>query len=642
MNETVIHKLNSEKITIWLIILTAAILRFFNLGEMSLSNDELSSLVRVRYDSFSEMISNGVYIDFHPAGLQSFLYYWVKIFGDDTFILRFPFVISSLVSIWLIYRIGKKWYNDLTAFLSASAFAFLIFTILYSQLARMYSPGIMFSLLTVYFWTNYLFPADKKNRNRSWFGWIISMSAALHLHYFSFLFVGIVGISGFFLINRGDYLKYFLGGVIALLTFIPSLPVFIAQIKIGDIGGWLGPPSEKFLIDFIFELFNRSILICFLVIFLFLFGILFGRKKMEVNRWRVLSLSWFFVSFFIAYLYSIFRHPILMFSTLLFVTPFLLLYIFSFVPEFLKNRKSTLITVLIFSLVLIYDTVVPGKFYSTYHFGVFHEVAKDLKTWTKKYGKKNVPVVINVINPEYLNYYLREMEEPPLIVADRIEKPSQFNRLFSIVSKSESPYFAYAWCNSLHPLEIPEIIKYYYPYLIERKNYYNAASYLFGKHQSDSVINTQLFSSLCDFENNSWFLDFNNVSTEQFYSGINSQKMNIQYSASLIKKISEIPGSGYRYISFSAQFFATEEIGNVQMAISFDRQDIPFDYNGVFLSEFNLMIGQWQTVILSAALPKDYQANDVFKAYVWNPSNKLFYLDDLKVEIHSEVDPYER
>lgn len=642
MNGSLVRKQSPEKITIWLIILAAAVLRFFNLGEMSLSNDELSSLTRVRYDSFSEMISKGIYIDVHPAGLQSFLFYWVKIFGDDPFTIRFPFVISSLISIWLIYQIGKKWYHELTALLAASAFGFLILTILFSQMARMYSPGIMFSLLTVYFWTDLLFPADNKNKNLSWWGWIISMSAALHLHYFSFLFVGLVGLSGIFFVKRKELLKYSFGGVLSLLTFLPEIPVFIAQMKTGDTGSWLGPPSKNFLKEFFFELFNRSYTICLLVTILFLAGILFGRRKESMNRWRVLSLLWFFISFGIAYLYSIFRDPILKFSTLLFVIPFLLLFIFSYIPASLLKRRNTLITVLIFSLILIYDTLVPGKYFSVKHFGVFREIAEDAQSWTKKYGVKNVPFVINVINPEYLNYYFKKMEDPPLVAEDRVETPSGFSDLFDITGTSSSPYFAYIWSSSTHPLEVPEIIRNYYPYMIERKNYFNAASYLFGKQPGESTVKTQLFSSFCDFENNSWNVDLNKISTEQYYSGKHSQKMGVEYSALLKRNISEIPGNGYRYISFSAWIFKTGETGDAQMVISFDRNDKPFDYHSVLLSEFKLKTGQWQPVILAAELPKNTKADDVFLTYIWNPSKKLFYIDNLKVEIHSGVDPYER
>ena len=635
-------KQNEETLAIALIILASAILRFINLGSMSLSNDELSSLIRVRYDSFSEMISKGVYIDFHPAGLQSFLFYWVKIVGEETFIVRFPFVVFSLISIWLIYKIGKRWYNELTGLLAASTFGFSIFTILFTQLARMYSPGIMFSLLTVFFWSEYLFPLGKRNKNYSWIGWIISMSVALHLHYFSFMLVGLVGLSGLFLVNRNNIFKYSLGGFIALLTFLPELPVFLAQMKTGDIGGWLGLPSKDFLKDFFFELFNRSYLICTLVSLLFVCGVIFGKSIGGMNRWRVLSIIWFGITFLIAYVYSILGHPVLMFSTLHFVIPFLLLLIFSFVPQFLLTRRNTRIVTLIFSLVLIYDTVVPGKNYSIKQFGVFKEIAQDVEGWSKKYGVKNTPVVINCVNTEYLNYYFRKMELQPLIVGDKLETPSDFTKLFNITGVSNTPYFGFAWTNSSHPWEIPEIIRKYYPFLIEKNNYFNAASYLFAKHPADTIFNTRIFSSLCDFDFNLWSENIPSISTEQYFSVGHSQKVNSEYSVSLRKRLSDIPGTGFRYITFSAMVFLPGESENIKIIISLDRNNKPFDYHGTNISDFNIKQGVWQPILICAEFPKEIMPEDILLTYFWNPSNKLFYIDDLKVEVHEGVDPYKR
>ena len=642
MDEIAEGKQGGGKLTIWLIIIVASILRFINLGSMSLSNDELSSLTRVRFDSFSEMISKGVYIDVHPFGFQTFLYYWVKIFGESPFALRFPFVIASLISIGLIYQIGRKWFNELTALLSASAFSFLILPILFSQMARMYSLGIMFSLLTVFFWSDFLFLNFYKNRNLSWWGWFISMSIALHLHYFSFLFVSLVGVSGLFFVTRKELVKYIFGGFLSLLFFIPEIPIFMSQMNNGDTGSWMSKPSENYLKDFLFELFNNSYLICLLISFLFVFGILFGVKKEGQNRWRILSIVWFFMSFGIAFFYSIYREPILKFSTMLFTIPFLLLFIFSFVPFTLLKKRNTLITLFLFSFICIYDTVVFGEYYTVNHFGIFREIAEDEQAWIKKYGLKNVPLVINVTNPDYLNYYFNKMEEQPIIVSDRIQFPKDFSKLIKIVDTSSTPYFAYVWSSYTHPLEVPEIIRRKYPILIAKNDYFNAASFLFAKHTGDTHLQTQLFSAICDFDNKLWSNDSKTISTEQFYSGIHSQKMNVEYSVSLKRKLLDIPGSGYRYITFSAMIYLTGKSENIKMIISFDRNNSPYYYYSSNISDFKIKTGEWQPVIVCAEVPKEIMPEDFLLTYFWNPSNKLFYIDDLKVEVHEGVDPYKR
>ena len=64
---------------LWILAI-AAILRLSGLTAFSLSNDELSALARLQYDSVSTVITEGVYTDFHPAGVQLFLYYWTHDF----------------------------------------------------------------------------------------------------------------------------------------------------------------------------------------------------------------------------------------------------------------------------------------------------------------------------------------------------------------------------------------------------------------------------------------------------------------------------------------------------------------------------------------------------------------------------------
>jgi hypothetical protein len=633
---------NQNRILILLVLLAAAAVRFFNLGNMSLSNDELSSLMRIRYDSFSEMIRQGVYIDFHPAGLQTFLFYWVKLFGDDVFILRLPFACCGVFSVWLVYLIGRKWYNELTALLAASAFAFLSFTILFTQLARMYSPAIMFCLLCIYCWTVFVFDPDKRNRGMYWLGWVASMIFAMHLHYFSFMFVGLAGLSGLFFIAKRDASKYLFGGILGVVCFITELPVFFEQMKTGDIGGWLGPPSKTFLLDFAFELFNRSFLLCSIVLLFVTWGIFSFQKVQGERKWRVLSFFWFFISFSVAYLYSVLGHPVLQYSTLLFATPFMLLLIFSFVPKALLKANRILPVVAFFSFLFVYDTVISGKHYTTMHFGDFKKIAEDAERWLENFGKENVPVVANVINPGYINFYFDKMNNPPLVAAYKVENPANFSELYDKVSTSSSACFAYIWSNSLHPLEVPEIIRSCYPHLLEKKSYFNAEAYLFGKTADTSELKTKMFVDFLDFEDSLMRTNVGGASTDFHFSGKYSGRVEGEFSTSLRKNILPNTEGTYRYVTFSAWIYPVEVFDKTKIVLSFDRSGKPFGYKAFLLSDFKPERNKWQFVIIAAELPKEIMEDDVYSAYFWNEDLKTFYIDDLKVEIHSGDDPYER
>ncbi|HRZ76743.1 MAG TPA: hypothetical protein P5248_05210, partial [Bacteroidales bacterium] len=64
----------------WTILGVAAVLRLWGLG-YSFSNDELSALLRLQTTSFVTLIQQGVVPDFHPAGVQVFLWIWVRLGG---------------------------------------------------------------------------------------------------------------------------------------------------------------------------------------------------------------------------------------------------------------------------------------------------------------------------------------------------------------------------------------------------------------------------------------------------------------------------------------------------------------------------------------------------------------------------------
>ena len=83
-------KKRNDRLLIFILAISF-VLHFINLKDLSLSNDELSAITRSRYDTFSEMITKGVYIDYHPAGIQTYIFYWMKLFGDDAFLFPIKF-----------------------------------------------------------------------------------------------------------------------------------------------------------------------------------------------------------------------------------------------------------------------------------------------------------------------------------------------------------------------------------------------------------------------------------------------------------------------------------------------------------------------------------------------------------------------
>ena len=125
-----------DLILIVVIILVTALLRLWKLGQVPFMHDEFSALLRTRFDNFHDFIQLGVMPDSHPIGVQLFLWGWVQLFGWSEFWIKLPFALMGIGSVYLIYLIGRQWFNRKVGLFSAAFFAVSQLTVFYSQLAR--------------------------------------------------------------------------------------------------------------------------------------------------------------------------------------------------------------------------------------------------------------------------------------------------------------------------------------------------------------------------------------------------------------------------------------------------------------------------------------------------------------------------
>ena len=152
----------SNRAILLLIIFVAAIVRFYRFTDIPFMHDEFSAVFRTNFLSFQELIEKGVKPDGHPAGIQVFLFYWIKIFGSTEWVVKLPFTVMGIFAILLVYLVAKKWYNETVGLISAAFIASIQYTVMYSQIARPYISGLFFSLLMVHYWSRLIDPNLKK------------------------------------------------------------------------------------------------------------------------------------------------------------------------------------------------------------------------------------------------------------------------------------------------------------------------------------------------------------------------------------------------------------------------------------------------------------------------------------------------
>ncbi|MBQ5958560.1 MAG: glycosyltransferase family 39 protein [Bacteroidales bacterium] len=334
-----------DYILLGVVLLVAAVLRLWKLGQVPFMHDEFSALFRLQYDNFKDLIQYGVKPDSHPAGVQVFLYFWTQLVGWNEFWVKLPFALMGIGSVYLIYVIGKQWFNRKTGLLAAAFFAVSQITVFYSQLARPYAPGLFFVLLMTYFWNKLLFDFKKPSVGTC-IGMAVAACLAALAHNFSAAQAGLIFITGLFFLRKERRKAYWLSGIGAFLLYAPHLPLFYHQTFVyGSIGGWLSRPGSSFLVDFFQYTMNYAPLFIFTAGFLIIQPFILHKPEKRRLPIRWAAVSWFVIIFLLAFVYSLVREPIIQFSTLLFSFPFLVIAAFSLYRNNTMTQTETIISI---------------------------------------------------------------------------------------------------------------------------------------------------------------------------------------------------------------------------------------------------------------------------------------------------------
>ncbi len=463
-----------------IVVAVAAVLRFIN-ADFSFSNDELSALRRLNFNTFGALMNEGVRVDGHPALVHVLLWFWRDWFGDGELVLRLPFILAGIASVWLTFRLGKKWFGRFSALWAAAAMAFLCFPVMYSQVARPYAPGMAFTLLFALRWT-IVVQADRfRWADAIGFGWAATL--CMYTHYFSGLMAVVIGITGFFFLNKTNRKAFFIGTLIAITLFLPHLPITLHHLSLGGIGGpdgWLGKPDVNFLPEFLMLIFNSSglVLVGFLGIALGVF--IFNPTGKSFNRFHWVGIGWFILPFSVMYFYSVHVNPVLQYSSLLFSIPFVLLVVFSTIPEKGNTGLQRMALLCFLSAGVIHTTVVKN-FHGKNHFGVFKELAEAFQNWDEKYGNEQVVKAMNVNHLSYVGHYFDQLNYYPELLRHRVENYDELAHFHDEIRAAKGTFFAFGWSTQTNFAETYALIRQYYPEVIEDRVFFNARVTLFGK-----------------------------------------------------------------------------------------------------------------------------------------------------------------
>ena len=166
-----------------IVLLFGFFLRNFDLTGESIWLDEEFSLEMARL-SLAQTLSTT--INDNPPLFNLTLHFWLRLFGETEFSIRFLSVVFGVLGMVMIYKLGHLMFNKEVGIVSAIILGVSVFHIFYSQEARMYILMALLTLFSFYF----LIKLQKQNNLSVTVAYILSSCLLMYTHlYTNFIIV---------------------------------------------------------------------------------------------------------------------------------------------------------------------------------------------------------------------------------------------------------------------------------------------------------------------------------------------------------------------------------------------------------------------------------------------------------------------
>lgn len=641
LNHTPKRLLTVDTILLGIILMAGAVLRFYDYGSLPYSFDEFSALFRTRFDNFSDLIRYGVVTtDTHPAGVQVFMYYWVKLFGEREMVVKLPFILFGLGAIILGYKVGKLWFNGTVGLMVALFLSVLQYPVTYSQFARPYASGIFLSLLMVWFWTLVVFyPERKKALNR--FGFIMAAALCAYNHHFSMFLAVLVGISGLFFLKKKDLMLYLILCTGVIVLYLPHIQILFAQINKGGVEEWLNKPGPGFILEYLGYILHFDKYLMILTAAVFIASLfLYNQRLRESNKFRLLAFLWFTITFLTGYFYSVYVNALLQYSVLIFVFPFLVIFVFSVFRD-VRGWIKVLI-VLLFGSVAIYTLIYERKHYEMMYESAYEQIPLTANDIVKSNPEKKVASVI--FEPEKI----REYSIKKFGIDDRQffypDTTTSFIEFRNFIQQQEADLVVLGWVNN--PVyEYKLIVEEKYPYVLLKKDWFKGQLFLYAKNKPEdpNYISSDpaLFSSINTFD--SFTPDWAAVPLYyQLEKGVAypadrilTLNKGFGFSPEFNAKLDEITTSQMNEILISVDTYMPTIIANPAIICEFSVKGKMVSWRAANVIEFIDAPMKRLKAHLVVKLADKHLTNPETKVevYFWNRNLEYIYIDNFRVEV---------
>ncbi|MDV4343675.1 phospholipid carrier-dependent glycosyltransferase [Methanoculleus sp. YWC-01] len=216
----------------WILIGLAAagaLLRLYNLGGNSLWLDEAATL------TFARQTLAGIWETTAAGEFNPPLFYWLEhgmlLFGESEFVLRLLPALFGILTVPVVYLIGREFRDRNVGLIAAALLAFSPFHIFYSQEARAYAPMLFFFSLALLFYVR----AGRSDETRSWVLFGVFSAAAFWMHFYAVVPVAVLILHA--LVTRAGEIRKDVRNAknpaLALVAFVvATLPLLIVTVNL--------------------------------------------------------------------------------------------------------------------------------------------------------------------------------------------------------------------------------------------------------------------------------------------------------------------------------------------------------------------------------------------------------------------------
>lgn len=356
-----------EKIMLYGLVGLGFLLRTFHLVYQSLWFDEIITVHLAQLPwlaGLDGLLAQGIQ-------LTPFFHWVTKLWlftGTSEWALRFPAVVFSVLTIPLIYQLGKTFFSSTVGLLAAVIIVITPFQIWYAQELKIYSILTLSATGSMIFFGLLL----KKETRPRFLGLLLFNIIGIYAHYFMLLITTVQFI--FILIYLKKYFhllqNWVFTQILSITALIPWFGFIFFRQHFATGVGWIPNPTilDPLLTIWNFTIGYRENINPFTIFSLAIVGIILVTgiiKTSRITPFGVLTLLWFFVPLIVVWILSQGNMSFYVDRYFLIITPALILIlafgITKINPFYLQWGLG-----IIFVLILLYNTV--QIFVDTTHF----------------------------------------------------------------------------------------------------------------------------------------------------------------------------------------------------------------------------------------------------------------------------------